>query len=104
MPEYTALISAYGPSGITLAVWAFSLKTVLPWVREYFTKQGEQLTRIADAIEAIRGQQSTFAHELAEVREDLADVQLDVARIYVIKQAEQPSRARRQQARQGASS
>lgn len=95
MTELEPLVRLFGPTGAILALGIWTLRALMPVVRAYFVSQTEQLRRIADVASELRNQQVLFGQHLADIRTGIDEMQLDVARMYEIHRADQPSRARR---------
>ncbi len=95
----TLLLESFGYAGLAAATAIAIARMYLPLYRDHIMpakiagirESAAAQTRIAVAVEGMRS-------ILEEMHQDIADIKLDQARLYVIKQAEQPSLARRHEA------
>lgn len=88
----TTLIQTFGLAGVAFAFLfaVFRWYTEKAWPAKLAVQQraADAQTRIADAVERMD-------QRINEMREDVTDIKIDQARLFVLKQQEQPSRGRR---------
>lgn len=100
-PTLQFFVETFGPSGVFLGIAFITLRTILPWVKEYLQAQSAATSRIADAVEKMEGWQHTVNLRLDRIERLTDGTSRDVTGIYAILRKEQPSETARRAAQNG---
>lgn len=85
------LLQNYGPTGVLVVALVYVSKGLLPLV----VKAVEHLGRLADAVQKLVLQFAELGILTREIREQVGEVQEDVAGLYAMQAHERPSRRRK---------
>src|SRR4051812_3577498 len=98
MPEFTALISAFGPTGAIIALAVMAMRGVWPWLRDqYLARQVNAIEKLVAYME--RGDARLAQMEINQnaTNAALQEIQLDLAALFTVLSEAQPSRPRQRQ-------
>ncbi|HNP70383.1 MAG TPA: hypothetical protein PKK15_04710 [Kouleothrix sp.] len=96
MNDLQLWINTLGPTGAILALGIAFMRGLWPWVRDqYLARQVEALDKLVVLMTEFSGRQIAMEAQLAELRQGATAQREDVAAVFALLKAEQPSRPTR---------